>query len=897
MAEEIDDSGFYRQDFSTVSDWEVFTAQLGEVFQKLSISDVGCPDQVDTDVFRCNWDIRTELLLLHKAKISVSFYESCNSNLKREDSSKLSVNKYICEDLMTVKNTFGPPLVLKNLSSAHTISCMYGLRRFVLISPHQSHQHLSNPSDVCFFLSASTVVAAEYCPMVPIFVQIYDHKWSIFLGTAMHSTLRTSFDLVVLKQTPIECRYLSGLMTIFKEKLPTKCVQPITVSVRNTYALQIEQIRFPMKVPFLKPLYENDKDKSNDIVLYSNKFIALPCGYFPDAGTEIYLVYNWLEISENVAIDSPLHSDFVPSKSASCNMYQIAHAVSYLTSCLRDFYKLCYDKDTLESFVGRSITEYSNGTNMAKALRHLTDPQFHRSNSSNFFESSNFPKHPKKIAGPLNENELKEFLVFLFPDLYPDTAQYNYANDEKDKNNEFDPHRIKSAPLDCLSSRLSCLLATCNAHYGGKAGLAQLWASFTRELQFIWDVRLSIPGVVSGFPNTRTCLLNQKLEMLNYCIERSKFRKYDKEQREPKIIDNSFEEASSETGDEDDDEFYECTEYAPEGRGRCLGDLKLLDCDEPLYVPITQDPVPKTEDELQADAEAMLRLGSGSGLNMEMFSSLLSDMEAFKAANPKGKIEDFIRWYSPKDWEEDEQSTIGRLSVRMQVPGNTWQTVWQKAQPVPASKQKRLFDETTEAMKVLTFLETRNISEIYELTIIPLLHAALIKFKDILETANVLDIFETGIEALFAELCHLSRDVEIFDSGVEQKTPNPEHLIENLEKLETQFYQYKCFEQLAGYPACISLEEVKQKFREMIENENSCSITGLDRIAKHNYRFNEAETANLHLVNELRSNLIIKEYVLRVRGDIAFGPQFLRAIVTGEEVRLCGAFTENTTLL
>lgn len=34
-------------------------------------------------------------------------------------------------------------------------------------------------------------------------------------------------------------------------------------------------------------------------------------------------------------------------------------------------------------------------------------------------------------------------------------------------------------------------------------------------------------------------------------------------------------------------------------------------------------------------------------------ASLLSDMESFKAANPHGKLEDFIRWYSPRDWIED----------------------------------------------------------------------------------------------------------------------------------------------------------------------------------------------------------------------------------------------------
>lgn len=51
----------------------------------------------------------------------------------------------------------------------------------------------------------------------------------------------------------------------------------------------------------------------------------------------------------------------------------------------------------------------------------------------------------------------------------------------------------------------------------------------------------------------------------------------------------------------------------PEGRLARLGATKLVNSDEPLYVPITQEPVPKTEDQLEDDAEVMLRLGPGSG--------------------------------------------------------------------------------------------------------------------------------------------------------------------------------------------------------------------------------------------------------------------------------------------
>lgn len=43
-------------------------------------------------------------------------------------------------------------------------------------------------------------------------------------------------------------------------------------------------------------------------------------------------------------------------------------------------------------------------------------------------------------------------------------------------------------------------------------------------------------------------------------------------------------------------------------------------------------------------------------------------------------LEDFVRWYSPRDWIEEEgsdpdQPPQGSLSTRMQIPGNMWKEV------------------------------------------------------------------------------------------------------------------------------------------------------------------------------------------------------------------------------
>lgn len=80
---------------------------------------------------------------------------------------------------------------------------------------------------------------------------------------------------------------------------------------------------------------------------------------------------------------------------------------------------------------------------------------------------------------------------------------------------------------------------------------------------------------------------------------------------------------------------------------------------------------------------------------------------SLQAANPGCVIEDFVRWYSPRDYVEEEAvaddgNTVvkGELSARMKIPGNMWVEAWETARIIPARRQRRLFDDTKEAEKV-----------------------------------------------------------------------------------------------------------------------------------------------------------------------------------------------------
>ncbi|KAA8492147.1 Rab3 GTPase-activating protein catalytic subunit [Porphyridium purpureum] len=101
------------------------------------------------------------------------------------------------------------------------------------------------------------------------------------------------------------------------------------------------------------------------------------------------------------------------------------------------------------------------------------------------------------------------------------------------------------------------------------------------------------------------------------------------------------------------------------------------------------------------------RDGSSSSNHRVATDALLSDMSAFKAANPGCSMYDFMRWFSPSDVLGD-----GVLSDRMSAAGNEWSRLWQTAQAVPASEQPALFDAALAAQEALRFLEHMSVFDI-----------------------------------------------------------------------------------------------------------------------------------------------------------------------------------------
>jgi hypothetical protein len=157
------------------------------------------------------------------------------------------------------------------------------------------------------------------------------------------------------------------------------------------------------------------------------------------------------------------------------------------------------------------------------------------------------------------------------------------------------------------------------------------------------------------------------------------------------------------------------------GVSKVIADMLLIESNEPMCEPVLQDHGIITEDMILEQQEIFSQLGTGEEAQKLrqriQAASLLSDVQAFKAANPNCLLEDFVRWHSPRDWIADDEAlkekcTKGNLSTRMSQPGNIWLSIWQEADPLPASKQKSLFDYTTNAEKALHYLESITVEQL-----------------------------------------------------------------------------------------------------------------------------------------------------------------------------------------
>ncbi|XP_037047292.1 rab3 GTPase-activating protein catalytic subunit isoform X2 [Bradysia coprophila] len=914
MDNEIDDNEFYQQDFTTASEWEVFNARLEEQFHEWKLPFVETKAPLNrNELSLCEWNVVKENVYFADSELTIARYCAKPANNPTSPEKMKSQTCQAFKDLLALENNFCILDERCDDTKIHPIARWYGLRDFVVVYPTKSA--ITNESQIRVLLSSIHIAVAESNCEVPVFVQVMEKRRKVYLGVCESRSTRLTFDIVHLASTPPTCKYLSGLLDMFKGKIGIPYVDPVVVSLRLTYTLN----------KFFSSAFSNQPgaDTRSDIT-------CLPWGAPIDPVTELLLYCDWNQVAENVVLDSQNHSDFdalLAPKWSLRARFQDSNEICYqLRECLAEYMQLNEKPHTLFDIFGDA---FAFGTTEGNPLDLLTESKISKIlpnfPSSKSYEHKSQMQNKRTIDGPIGEDMLT-MLYFMFPDA-DSNSPHSYDVFDSDS---FDPLKIKSAPAGSLVHRLSTLLAICNANYGGLRAVAQLWAEFTQEMRYRVERCIQIPGVGTGFPDSRTCLLHQKLQMLNVCMERRSIR----EGGLPFAMMSPIGKPSHE---DSDDEFFDCANEEeeekernrgkhapwnkPEGRLSRLGDMMLVDSDEYLYVPVTQEPVPKTEDQLEDDAEVMLKLGPGSELRAQMMSaSLLSDMESFKAANPNGKIEDFIRWYSPRDWIEDDQEEEpnprkGRLSSRMLIPGNTWQSVWGNAKPVPARRQKRLFDDAKEAEKVTHFLESRNIGQIVQLTLACLFHTAVLNVKENVTTSSiVVPDYESNYDKVIAQCCKLSRELWTPSNSRMNSIAKWEALLQDISNIEclssvSQSLAHKLFTHrrvgdtfdLQAKDKAVMESLLRGYEAELADGARGDISLKLLNLFSEVKRIQNEQPIDEEPTNQMQSlpNPSEKQFTLRLSGKTLSkgdgGPQFLRAILAQNEFRLCGAFSQDTT--
>ncbi|CRL04576.1 CLUMA_CG017645, isoform A [Clunio marinus] len=903
--EEVFDDDFYQEDFSTATEWEAFVSRLTDILESYEV--VEEEPLSNNELSLCEWCEEEESIVFNDFNLSVIRYKA---KIPPKQEASKSTQCQVFQDLISIKNDHClldfnylrhdyEVLYAPKPAKIHPLAVWYGLRDFIVL---KNKKPLHDLSKIKLLQSSMRISVFDSKCNIPTFIQALYHEQDLFLGIYEYKEFQLAFDIVHLKTPPPPCKYLSGLIEMFKGKIGMAYVNPVTVSVCLSYSLK----------NFLSAAYSSDKKSDNDEwdkIDFVNVVSNLSFGVSIDPVHELILYTKWPQVGENVVFDSETYSDFNPINAPKWSIRTRFDytPVCYLADMLHDYLTLIESQEALSEYYNFLLSKNRAG-DVGNPFAALTD--------------SRIPSLPSvlntgsySIDGPINEDQMQQIFSYLFPE--NNAGKFSYGDIQ---DNQFDPQKIKSATPDSLVHRLSIILANIYTSFSGRRSVAQFWTEFTQKLRERVEKCLRIPGVASGFPDMRTCLLHQKLQMLNVCIERKNIR----EGRLPFAMQQQFAQQEGKT--DSDDEFFDCDDdrvvddeaaatqspWNPVGRISKLGKMLLIDCDEPLYIPVTQDPVPKTEDELEDDAEMLLNVSDSELRAQLMSASLLSDMESFKAANPKGKLEDFIRWYSPRDWIEDEANEDelfgrkGHLSDRMMIPGNTWQTVWSSAKPVPARRQRRLFDDTKEMEKVLHFLECQTLGSIGELTIAPLFHSALIKLqKESEETKDFLPNFKEKENKLKQNCCILSREKWISSKNVSRK--KWEAITNDFSEWELSINQGKSIMKKL-YQEDYKLNDDDIKF---LNSLMKCYDTELEGGAKNDIgvrvmsMFNEARAYQNEQRPEDHSwslpDPFEKQFTLRQFGNTTNqgtgGPQFMRVILSGNEFRLCGAFSQNTTFV
>ena len=505
MSDEVFDDEFYQEDFTSGSEYESFVSRLSELLEKFEVFDEETLSKNQLSL--CEWIENKDEILFNDFDLIVTRYNAkIPQRVEPSKPSQFQVfqdlisteNDYCLLDTSYLKNDY-EVLNAPKPPKIHPIAVWYGLRDFIVI--RNKRKHLNNTSQIKLLQSSLSLAVSDSKSKIPAFIQVLYHEQDVYLGVLEHGQQRLSFDIVHLKVAPPSCKYLSGLLDMFKGKINVNYVNPTMVSVCLSYSLK----------NFLTATYSSDKkndDYDLDVIDFINIVSNLPFGVSIDPVHEMILYTRWPQVSENVVFDSHAYSDFNPLNSPQWSIrirydYSI---ICYLADILHEYLTLSESPEALSEYYN-FLSPKNRSKDIGNPFAVLTDSTFPSLPGISMLETGSY-----MIKGPLNEQQMKKIFHFLMPDEDPEN-KFPYAELRDDQVKvpviwirrhfkypstifyfQFDPFQIKSAIPDTLVHRLSILLANIYSSFSGRRGVAQFWAEFSQKLRQRVENCSRIPG-------------------------------------------------------------------------------------------------------------------------------------------------------------------------------------------------------------------------------------------------------------------------------------------------------------------------------------------------------------------------------------------------------------------
>ena len=668
--------------------------------------------------------------------------------------------------------------------TGHPLVRYYGLSQFLLLIPLDG-EIIGTEDRARHLLGSASIALHNLDCEIPFFCQISTLSRRLFMGIG-HQTngFRTYFDMIQFPDIPPSYRYFNELMVLFKKKLyssfsyHSNVITPkdetideyrpsssssssneptVRVSIRFTYLLN----RWPTEYLLFNPSIIDSNlfvrrfsyfGTLNIIPKAHEQIMINFANIFGDPLTQWQLATTWPSVAEELITDNAYHSDLQPRNAPKWSLRSLFNddpnnlpIYCRYVELIRLFRQLANRSNSNIPLLNSLFQEIDNHQqqqqkdeqDIRQALDRLSTPSSTAQSSllkttNKLLVTSQFLTDLMSMVSGTGSRQIPpEYIEAFVENLFDDNddsndrEKANEKQDNKPDDDQFD--KLKSAPRNSLSWRLANLVVNIYGQTRQPINLAQLWKFFIQKLRNHWRSGQLLPHLYdkNNEIDHGSCLFHQKLQMLNSCIR----QKIKREHQNIKLT-VAAEDSDEEFFDAQDEELETETEnQTAEGQLYPLKDSNdqpiylLSNSNRPIQVPQTQDPAPMTEDIL---ARQVANLAQIDDVRMKIrlqSAGLLSDMEAFKAANPGCQFEDFIRWHSPRDWIQQQSSfesnkvddmpeTFG-LSRRMRE-SNTWNELWQSARACPVRRQKRLFNYTKEAEEILQYFETISLKTLVD---------------------------------------------------------------------------------------------------------------------------------------------------------------------------------------